>query len=240
MIKTAHINLLESSAVTLSAGTEDTSCPLYRLYDRNIGRMFMPAAAEALEIKVDQGASGSQAVDRLLIPAGHNLDGMTLDVMHSENDVAYSPAVTQWVPSGSGLINKSWNAVTKRYWKFIITSSGSIPEIAELFLTSTYEWQRNPSRPTGAIEMVMNAENKVTAAGQDRFLVHGDPKRQRVYTVPRCGETQKDAVTALYDSWGGSAPFWLSDHEGNWICGKLTEVAYQSYAFNFNFLEVLP
>jgi hypothetical protein len=245
MIKTAHANLLETSTVTLSAGGEDAAYPLWRLYDRNIGRVFKPTAAETMEVKADQGAGGFQAVDGLLVPAGHNLDGMTLDVKHSDDDLAYTPAVTQWVQSGSGLIEKSWNPATKRYWKFIVTSPATVPELAELFLTSTYSWPRNPSRPTGALEKVFNVTNDVTASGQDRFLEHGDPKHQRSYAMPRCGEAQKDAITSLYDAWAGRKPFWLYDHEGNWIYGKLTapldlrELAYQSYGFKFEFLEVL-
>ncbi len=245
MIKTAHINILETSTVSLSAGTEDTAYPLYRLYDRNVGRLFKPTAAETIEIKIDQGAAGNLAVDRLLIPAGHNLDGMSLDIKYSDDDLAYTPAVTQWTGT-AGLINKSWNAATKRYWKFIITTPASIPEIPELFLASTYSWERGPSRPAGQLDKIFNAENAVTSGGQDRFLVHGDPKRRRSYTLPRMGEAQKDNLLALNDAWQGSKPFWLYDHTGVWIYGKLagpmdvTEAAYQSYGVRFEFMEVLP
>jgi hypothetical protein len=246
MIKTAQINILEASAVSLSAGTEDTSYPLYRLYDRNVGRMFKPTVAETIEVKIDQGGEATpESIDRLIIPVGHNLAGMTLDIEHSADDVAYTPAVTQWT-GAAGLINKSWSELTKRYWKFIITSPASIPELPELFLTSTYEWERNPARPTGALDEEHNVTSESTAAGQDRFLEHGDPKRQRPYHMPRCGEAQKDNIKALFEGWGGSAPFWLCDHEGDWIFGKLLapldlrETAHQAYSFNFDFLEVLP
>jgi hypothetical protein len=41
-------------------------------------------------------------------------------------------------------------------------------------------------------------------------------------------------------------PFWLCDHEGDWIYGRLTspiklvEVAFQTYSFDLDFQEVLP
>jgi hypothetical protein len=247
MIKTAHINILENSTVTLSAGTENPSYPIYRLYDRDPGRIFQPTAAETIEVKLDQGPSGILGVDSLFIPPGHNLAGMTLDIMFSPNDVDYYAAVTQWTGE-AGLIYKYWgpNPYIKRYWKFIITSPASKPEIAELFLTSDYDWERDPSRPAGPFDKVFNVNNAVTSGGQDRFLVYGDPKRQRTYHMPRCGESQKDNILTLNDAWAGSKPFWLLDHEGNWIYGKLMEpialkeVAYQMYSFDFKFLEVLP
>lgn len=245
MIKTAYRNILETSAVTLSAGSEDPDYPLYRLYDRNIGRPFKPAAAETIEVRVDQGASENLTVDRLLVPAGHTLEGMTLDIKYSDDDVVYTPAVAQWTGT-SGLMEKSWTPVARRYWKFIVTSPSSIPETAELFLTSTYEWERAPARPAGPFEKIFNVRNEVTSGGQDRFLVHGDPRRQRVYHVPSCGQDQMQALAGLYDAYGGGAPFWLCDHWGGWIFGKLRgplnlrETASLRYSLDFDFLEVLP
>jgi hypothetical protein len=247
MIKCCYKNILEASSVSLSAGAEDPGYPLYRLYDRNIGRMFKAASAVTTEIKIDRGGTATPSpVDRLIIPSGHNLGGMTLDIKYSDDDAVYTPAVSQWVQADSGLIVKSWAAATRRYWKFVVTAPSAAPQIPELFLTSTYEWERPPSRPCGFLDKVFNVERTTTAGGQDRFLVHGDPKRQREYSVPRCGETQKQNILALNDCWAGCAPFFLCDHEGVWIFGglkgpiDLKEVAYRTYGFEFDFMEVLP
>lgn len=247
MIKTAYINIMETSVVSLSAGTADSSYPLYRLYDRNIGRTFRSTVAETIEILVDQGAGGNLAADRLLIPGGHNLDGMTLDIKYSDDDASYTPAVSQWVQSGGGLINKPWASITHRYWKFIITAPASVPEIAEIFLTATYEWKRDAGRRgSGPHGVEFNVLNEVTHAGHDRFLVRGSPKRRRFYHAPNVGEAQKENILALNGAWAGSAPFWLCDHEGAWIYGKLRgevllkEITYQRYSFDFDFMEVLP
>ncbi len=245
-MKTAFVNLLEAATVSLAAGAEDPSYPLYRLSDRNVGRLFKPAAAVTIEIKVDQGAGGTQAIDRLIIPSGHNLDGETLDIKHSTDDIVYTPAVAQWVQSGSELIDKSWGALTKRYWKFFITTPSAIPEIAELFLTETYTWARNPQRPGPSMDKSHNVKRDMTVSGQDRFLVNGDPKRRRPYKVPRMPEAMKGELIALNDAWAGAYPFWLYDHEGSWIYGKLAsrmdvrEVASGQWSLNFDFMEVLP
>lgn len=246
MIKCAYKNILESSTVTLSAGTEDSDYPLWRIYDRDIGRLFKSTAAETIEVKVDQSASDNLAVDRLLIPAGHNLDGMTLDIKYSDNDADYYPAVTQWVQSGNGLINKSWSSATHQYWKFIITSPASIPELTELFLMQTYEWERNPGTPSGLVDDIFNVENTQTSGGQDRFIEHGDKKRQRNYNLAAVGQTQMDNITTFNNDWAGKKPFWLRDIDEIWIYGKLRRslgirrIKDDLYSFNFDFLEVLP
>jgi hypothetical protein len=244
MIKTAHINILETGTVTLDAGTEDSSYPLYRTYDRHVGRLFKTTSAVTTEVKVDQGGTGNLAVDRLLIPAGHNLSGMTLDITHSDDDALYTAAVAQWT-GAAGVIDKSWASLTKRYWKFIITSPASIPEIPELFLTATYAWMRDPTRPTGALEREGNVENAQTVGGKDRFLVQGPSKLRREYSVPRCGQQQMDNMLSHMATHQAGKPFWL--HDGTqWIYGKLRrpleirEIAYQTYSYNFDFLEVLP
>lgn len=245
MIKSAWINALETSTISLSAGIEDSSFPLYRLYDRNVGRSFKPSSAETIEIKIDQGTTAPNPIDRLIVPSGHNLHSMTLDIKHSDDDGIYTPAVAQWTGT-DGVISKSWSPVAKRYWKFVITSPSSVPELAELFLTSTYEWDKEPAQPAWPSEKIFNIESAQSSGGQDRFLIHGQPKRRRPFHIARCSMDQKNEITALSDGAHALLPFWLCDHEGEWIYGRLTspmrldEVAYQTYSFDFDFLEVLP
>lgn len=244
-IKCCALNILETSTVGLSAGAAHADYPLYRLYDRNIGRTFKTASAETTEIKIDQGGAAPLPVDRLIIPAGHNLDGMALELKCSDDDSNYSSAVPPWAGT-SGLIDKSWSALTKRYWKFIIASPEAAPELSELFLSRTYDWEKSPSLPAGPLDPAFNVRHDVTAGGQDRFMIHGEPKRRRLYKVPDCGETQKANILALNDAWSGACPFYLCDHEGIWIFGRLgaplnlRELAPQTYGFDFDFIEALP
>jgi hypothetical protein len=246
LIKTAWTNTLETSTVSLSAGAEDPHFPLYRIFDRSTGRSFRPTSAETIEIKIDQGGTGTpKPIDRLIIPSGHGLEGMTLDIKYSDDDAAYTACATQWTGT-EGVISKSWSPVTKRYWKFIITSPTVVPELAELFLTLTYEWKKEPAAPALPSEMEFNVEHAMTSGGQDRFLIYGGPKRRRSFYVARCSTSQRDKIAALSDGLEGALPFWLFDHASDWIFGRLTgqlklvEVAFQTYSFDFDFLEVLP
>lgn len=244
MIKCASKNILESSSVSLGAGVEDPSYPLYRLYDRAAGRAFRPAGAGAVEIIIDQGSDAPLPVDRMFIPPGHNLDGMTLGIEHSEDGATYTYAISPW-PAASGLIEKSWTPLARRYWKFTIESGSTLPELSELFITQTYEWEKDPPRPAGPFDPEFNVEHSQTASGADRFLVSGQRKRRRRYSMPACNKAQKDNIEAVFSDWAGSRPFWLCDHEGNWMFGRLAgplnlrEVAHQTYSFDFDFVEVL-
>jgi hypothetical protein len=239
----AFINLLEWGTVSLQAGTADDSYPLTRLYDRNIGREFRTTAAVTTAIQIDQGSSGSGSIDRLLVPSGHNLNGMTLDVRYSDNGSAWSYA-SQWT-GAAGLINQSWVTAVHRYWRFVITSPASIPRIPELFFTSTQAWTRNPSRPSGDIDPAFNVKREETAGGQSRFLVMGAARRHRAYRVERCSASMATSILTLNDYWAGSSPFWFCDPDGNWIFGELLspirmrEVSYGVYSFEFDFQEVL-
>ncbi|MDA8082272.1 MAG: hypothetical protein M0024_01275 [Nitrospiraceae bacterium] len=244
LLKCCYQNILETSTVTLATGAEDAAYPLWRLSDRDIGLMFKAQAAVTLTVKIVQGAT-LYPVDRLLIPGGHNLSGMVSDIKWSDDDITYTAAVAQWV-SAAGDIDKSWAPLTKKYWKLILTSPGVIPSFAELFLTSTYTWEKNPPRPTGEFDPVFNVERLQSRGGQVRFITHGQAKRQRTYTMRSCGQAQRANLEALNNAWAGSKPFWLYDHEGTLIYGELRkpialkEIYYQGYPFVFDFLEVIP
>lgn len=243
MIKTAHQNILESSAVTLASGSEDSAFPLGRLYDRGLSMLFKSTLAETLDVVVDQGDSPLQA-DTLIIAPGHNLEGVTLSLMHSDDGIGYTEAVAPWV-AGTGTIEVSWLPLVKRYWKFTVNSPTEIPAIGEMFITSAYEWQRMPERPVHALEGVPNITRAETSAGAARMLVHGPLRRRRVYSVPRCPQDMAARMLELWDSWGQGRPFWLLDHEGQWmyvsVAGEmdLTEEASGYWSFKLDFMEVL-
>jgi len=244
-IKTAHINILESSIVSLLTGTEDTAFPLYRLYDRNISRPFRAKAAETLEILVDQGGGvDPKAVDTLVIPSGHNLDGITLGLKYSDDGLSYLDAVPEWSATDAPVI-RTWPELTSRYWKLVMYSPSSAPSIPEVFLTNTYEWERMPLLNPAQLGDVHNIIKLGASDGRQRFLKSGPSRRRRIYEISRCPLSMKNAMLSLWETWGEGKPFWLLDHEGEWIFGSLEsgmeqgEASSDSYDLAFDFLEVL-
>ncbi|MDO8282703.1 MAG: hypothetical protein Q7U10_08825 [Thermodesulfovibrionia bacterium] len=218
-VKACYINILETSTVTLTLGTEDVAFPLYRLYDRECSDLFKITAAATFQIKVNQGAI--KAIDRLLIPAGHNLSGLTLTFSYSDYDADDYSQVEQWTQSGNALIDIPLDSsMTHKYWKLTVASPSAIPQIPELFLTSTYEFERNPSRPCDK-DKRFNVERLQEAGGQPRYIKHGEPRAYRLYALPRMTAAQSTNIQVLNDAWDGCKPFFLCDHNGVWLFGEL-------------------
>jgi hypothetical protein len=245
-IITCARNILETSTVFLNAGTENALYPLYRLYDRDIGKMFMPTTT-TLSITIDQGVSPIYAIDRLIVPAGHNLTGATISWQYSAAGTAFTNVVAAWTQADNLLINKSAAAsMSYRFYKITVTGAAAIPQIPELFLSPSYTWEHKPQWPCGPFNDVYNVERKVLAGGGVRYLRKGNPKKQRHYTLSHASEQQKNNVMEFDSIWYGSKPFWICDHNGIWLYGELTtdiditEASHTAYQFRFDFLEVLP
>lgn len=242
-IQTATVNLLETGTTTLTAGTAAAGYPLYRVHDRDLGRLFIGSAAATTTIHCDQGAGGTQALTMLFIASGHNLAGVTLDLQWSTDNVAWNDAVAQW-PGAAGDIVKTFSALTKRYWRLVMTTPAAAPQIGEVILTDPTVWTRNPARPGGPQESIHNVTVAVTAEGRVRFEVNGPSLRQRNYLLRNISSTQRTQYEALWTAFAGSKPFLLYDHEGAWIFGRFTaqpqisEVAASVFSATMAFLEV--
>ncbi len=238
-------NILEISTVTLATGTEDPTYPLYRTYDRDVGLQFRPTAAVTTTIKIDQG-SAPIAIDRLIVPAYHNLSGVGLSWKASDADSGYADVLASWTQGDNLLINKSAAAsLTHRYQKFTIASPSAIPYISELFIGATYEFEVNPVLPKGAYEPLFNVDRSERFDGKPRYWVKGSARRQRHYNVKNADPVQSANFMTFYAAWAGSKPFWLRDDTGIWIFGELTAVADMQddefgTSFSLSFLEVLP
>lgn len=76
-------NILETGTVTVTS--ENTSFPKYRLYDRDIGKLFKGnSTPPKFNITDNQGATIYE-VNRLILPADHNLNGLALQLQYSIN-----------------------------------------------------------------------------------------------------------------------------------------------------------
>lgn len=189
------------------------------------------------------------AVDCLIVPGGHNLKNMTLKIDYSDNYYTWTQLVAEWTQSDNDQIIKSFELNTNRYIRLTIYSS-VMPQVAELFLGPSYTFEENPNLPYGPFDPEFNVENRVVSGGADRFLIHGDAKRRRFYDCTLKRETQKASALMLNDAWAGSKPFWLCDHDGVWIYGKLDaplNIRMEDenedggiYTFQIYFKEVLP
>jgi hypothetical protein len=221
-VKLCYRNILENSTVAVT--TENSSFPKYRLHDRDIGKLFKATAyANPFSIILDQGAVTSYEVDRLLIPAGHNLSGLACSLRYSiDNFVSDDHEAIGWTQGDALLIDKSFTAQTKRYWKLNITAPATIVEIPEMYLTKQYTFQRNPSY--GLEDRIKrNISRWETQSGRVRRVKNGDPRRARRYDLTKITGTQKTEFESWESVCEGIKYFYIEDINGVVFFAELIE-----------------
>lgn len=237
-------NILENSTVT-SLPTGEASYPTYHLYDRRLGRNFQSSAASSTTVSIDQGAVTSYEVDALVIPSGHNLDGLTISLDSSSNGSSWTTIET-WAQSGSGQIYKTFTATTARYWRLVINSPVSKPYLGEMFLTKSYAWDRNPKELDRGNYKVFNVQRLEDSGGRPRYVEMGDDKEIREYELEFISGDHRAAIVSLNASWAGKSPFYVLDTDASTLFfAELTSPIEfkRSGDFancNFNVMEVLP
>lgn len=220
LVKFCYRNILETGTVTVT--TENASFPKYRLYDRNLGKLFKSTAfASPFAIVINQGAVISYEVDRLIIPAGHNLNGLACSLRYStDNFGSDDHEAVGWTQGDALIIDKTFTAQTKQYWKLNITAPATIVEIPEIFLTKDYIFQINPilGSEEGFLDNVYSQESR---SGLDYDVKFGTTRRLRTYDLIYVEETQKSDLESWKSHCEGIKPFWIYDHYGTLIYMKM-------------------
>lgn len=220
-------NILENSGGIVTVTSENASFPKYRLYDRDIGKLFKGTTTPAnFYITLDQGGTIYE-VDRLLIPLGHNLDGLLLKLQYSTDNFAGDVNdAASWTQSDSGLINKTFTAQTKRYWRLNIAAPASIPILAEMYLTKTYTFVQNVAFDLQEKKQ-RNIGRRYTGSGNPRISKYGESKQYRNYRINCFLAAQKTEFESWETLCEGIKPVYISDHNGSWMFVEiLNEISF--------------
>ena len=242
MVIINYRNILETSEVTVSS--ENASFPAYRLYDRNIGKLFKGNSTPAnFYITVDQ-CTGNFEADRLIIPSGHNLGGLALKLQYStDNFVSDSHDADSWT-GYLGDMNRSFSAQTKRFWRLNIASPATAPELTEMYLTKDYTFERSPVY--GLIEsQKKNVKREESLSGQVQLTKYGEMKRVRRYNVNQMSALQRYNFELWVQQWAGTKCFYVIDHTGILIFMEMLNepefplAILNRYSCDLDLLEVL-
>ena len=100
----------------------------------------LAAAQTAFNLTLDRGAGTLEAVDQLVIPAGHNFDGATLTPKSSTTGAWAGEETSHGatVVSGTGVIAPAWTngSTTQRYLRLSVTAAPSrVYEWGSLYFT---------------------------------------------------------------------------------------------------------
>lgn len=237
-------NILENSIVTVTS--ENTSFPVYRLYDRDIGLYFKGNSTPAnFYITLNQGAVISYPVNRLIIPSGHNLAGLTLKLQYSnDNFAADNHDADSWA-GVVGLISRSFAEVTSQYWRLNIAAPASAPELNEMFLGLDITLTQNPGYDL-AMGKQENVERWEVESGLSQRVKNGEMRRFYNYPFNVIATAQKTDFETWRDTCDGRLkPFYLYDHEGTWVfVERLEDISFiplstTDWATGVKFLEVV-
>jgi len=235
-IKIGYINILETSTVTLVGASEDPDYPLYRLYDRNIGRLAKTDTTDNQDIKVQQ-LGGNQVVNTLFIPAGHNLDGVTMNLRYSDDGITYFYASSQWSQSGEGQILKEFAAQTREYWMTNCSAFSNPPEASEYYLTFLYSFVCAPLYGLSDGDH-HNVSRNETKSGIAHFLSHGESRRQMSYKLNNISSAEKTEMESWNNEWAGYKPFLFVDHNANVFFAELASpIKFQQF-YNYFTAEI--
>lgn len=225
-------NIFETGTVTSTDA--NIAYPLYRTYDRDIGKLFKFNTHGAnLFVKVDQGAI-SYPVNRLIIPVGHTLNGLNCKLQYSTTGAYGGEEVDalSWSQADALVINKPFTVQTKQYWRFLITSDpAASPEIPEIYLTMDYTFEQNPA--FGATQGYQrNVLREESQSGRVRKVKFGNVRKVRSYNLNYFTSAMKTEFETWESVYEGIKYFYITDPSSYLIfCESLNDL---------NFVDVAP
>lgn len=153
-------------ALTSSSSPEAaTGYPLAHLVDYRPSSLFTFGQTGARYVTVDRGAGTLEEIDRVVVPAGHNLATATLIRVHTSTTGVFSGEETLRVgwnqssePDVSGIIDKEFTAETDdRYVRFYVLSpAGTAWSFGQLWYTATRQAATIGPKPDWTDQPVSN------------------------------------------------------------------------------------
>ena len=200
-----------SSALSSSPAAQ-SGWPLSRLIDNLKGTLTKLSNGTNPSITVDRGAGTLDAIDRIIIPSGHNATG-TITLEADDNSGFSSPTILINGDSiAAGVYTQTFPANSERYVR--VTFSGSFAlEIGELWLTSTVTPTRGPD-PEWDASKAANVRLELLESGVAVASVLGPLQQTYELRFHAMGSSDFSAFLAGIDDVVGLAhPFWFLSPE---------------------------
>lgn len=220
-------NLLEDATVTVT-NDPDTGFSEARLYDRQVSLFWKWTGTGAITFHVDQGAADILDADFLAI-FRHNFSGEDLTWEYSDDDTAWSAAVSGWTQGDNDQIIKTLSAaVTHQYWR-VTLSSMTNPRCGEIWMGEqwTHEILANPAPRA---HKSGNVRWNKTVGGLNRSTKFGEAIRVRSYEMALSAAELSAFQSALADLDERSLPFYFCDHANAWFLARFTDQPREIYS----------
>lgn len=199
------------ASVTMSPAAS-SAMPKYRSLD-GFGQSLAQhgSSSGAAYWQVDRGTGTLEAVDRLLIPSGHNLGAQTVTVASDDNSGFTTPTTLASFTSAAGLIEQSLTSSTERYLRVSFGGTGQW-EYGEMWLGRT----RTPSSavvvdPAWKRAPLSNVTVQRFPTGVQGSVVNGPDQRTLGMTLRWVAGADATLVEDMIAACGGAkSPLWVA------------------------------
>lgn len=168
-------------ALTASDDPDSTAYALDNLVDYNLSSLWRFNTSGAHYVDLDRGAAGLEAIDRLIIPVGHNIHAVTCYV-YSSTTGAFAgeegAAKGSGIPVADTLFDLSLTSTTERYLRFAHTTAGKA-QYPQLIYTR----RRTPTRGPDPYWDARKVSNNVSVPLPNRTVSLALAPPRWLYTV---------------------------------------------------------
>ncbi len=196
--------------LSLGTGAADSDFPLDNLIDDRAGLLFKLSATGALELECDAGAL--VGFDRIIIPAGHNIDEECLVEEDTANTFPTPTVLATFTPTTGVLIDEAITASTEQFLRLRIVNTTVAWEMSEVVLTTIVTLTAGPELENSTDEKEYNFTRLSYPSGVSPTIQHGAPQRSIQLEYPELGQQTASDLTkmeALIDDVDMNKPFWV-------------------------------
>ena len=202
------------SALTAPGHAIDADFPLDNLIDnRSSDPMKFATSKIDSRILLDRGAGTLDAVDRFIIPAGHNIDGVggtvLLDAADDEAMTTNNTVLVASVDNSQTVIDETFTSNSQRYlriWLGTSSSDAGAWEIPQMIWTSTVEFTAGPDLALTTDERITNATHYTQRNGMASSVQYGTTQRRFEVPYRRIGGADLTAMESLITAVGITKP----------------------------------
>ncbi len=206
-------NILETSTITVTG--EAIGLGKERLSDRDKVLLYQDSAIMNPRRITAVQIGTPKTFDTWIVPEGHNLSGLTLDMETSPDGVgswtirdtvvASSARILRAIPGGP------YATVGAR---LTINNPVSVPQLPELMFSLKYELPVGPSIGGLVAGDTAGIARHVSQGGHVWKTRRYGPLWQAAYALDDLTVPQRDALLAFYEELAsGAKPFYLTDHD---------------------------
>lgn len=197
------------AAITTPAGTFAAGSQAALIDSRAAALATWTASGTGREIRLDRGAAGLEAIDRLIIPSGHNLATFTSISVDTDDNSGFTTPTTilAAVAVSAGVISLAMTSSTERYVRLTIAGTGT-PELGELVYSRTRA-TAGVLNPEWTDERSANVSRFISRAGVEGRAVLGAMRRRFEFEFEWQSSTSDTLLSDLVTAYGAGASLWL-------------------------------